>query len=921
MKMHSILIVTTTITLLSLVSSAKTTAGKEDSSPPPFFLQDPSDSLCLAGETFKRCSIDTLFYVDGSPGTYKIHKRPSNGVLPSAEDDDGLCLAKKSCKESDALKVMPMIVTKCSHCGAKLWNILGDGDTGYVLTEGSDDDATGKTCVFRKENTVLTAPCDSEQLPYTPLQLRFASATDIKTMGSPGARMIAAANDGDIATITSLVKDEKIDINSRDWDELTALVPAASSGHMNICKFLVENGIDVNAADKDGITALMEASIMGHVDIVTYLIQSGATVDAEATSEVTALWLAASEGQTACMKVLLEKGASATNTRSDGITALMTAAVGGHADAVKLLIEHGADPTTVDKEGLTPLMNAAENGTVPVLQVLVEATKNDPKYINAISNSGFSALIIASAHGHAKAVEYLLSVGADKNVHAADNQVTALMFASASNHVDVVRVLLDSGCEIDAKHSNGGTALLEASTGGAVDAIQVLIEKGAAVDITDDDGVTPLMAIASQGNETGFDIIMDTLRRKFNNDPTKLKEFINLFSKSGGSTVMFATAGGHAEATKKLIAAGADVNAIARATPDYIVKITKMKQEGTSNEIDEHVDGVSALHVAAQGGHLAAVNVLVEAGVDVTMKDDSGRSALLLAIKGNYGKVATALVKAGADPNMPYVDDDGVAHNLLFDAIMVENVDFATLLIEKGANIYYSDEKNVSTLLQASHRGLVDVVKALLEKHAASGDTSDYLNAPSDEGISPLIAASSEGHPEVVKLLIGYKGVNLNSIDQDKTTSLMAASARGHFKVVQALLEAGAAVNEQNMDGHTALMFAYNGKNQVETLWERYTQYVNDAKKTSSADSTSAAATTKNDNDIDDSGTGPIIREALDNHLALVEMLLKAGADTTLKDKEGHTAKDFDYNPDVDSDSLLKSAKNEKLKDESKYEL
>jgi len=30
--------------------------------PPPFFLQDASDSMCLGGEEFKRCSIDTLFF-------------------------------------------------------------------------------------------------------------------------------------------------------------------------------------------------------------------------------------------------------------------------------------------------------------------------------------------------------------------------------------------------------------------------------------------------------------------------------------------------------------------------------------------------------------------------------------------------------------------------------------------------------------------------------------------------------------------------------------------------------------------------------------------------------------------------------------------------------------------------------------------
>lgn len=56
--------------LLVFSSSLLMAQGAEDKkgAPPPFFLQDPTDSLCLHGEEFKRCSIDTLFYVVGSPG-------------------------------------------------------------------------------------------------------------------------------------------------------------------------------------------------------------------------------------------------------------------------------------------------------------------------------------------------------------------------------------------------------------------------------------------------------------------------------------------------------------------------------------------------------------------------------------------------------------------------------------------------------------------------------------------------------------------------------------------------------------------------------------------------------------------------------------------------------------------------------------
>lgn len=859
---------------------------KNKKAPPPFFLQDTKDSKCLNGEVFQRCSVDTLFYVVGKPGKYQIRKRPVDGIIDESEDG-GLCLSKKKCDESaQDLKIMG-----CSHCGSKEWNILGDSDTGYVLTEGSEEGK--KLCVIREGTKAVLASCDSEDVAYTPLQLQFTSETDIKQMSSPAGRLIGAATDGDVKLVQELLKDGT-DVNTRDWDELTALIPAASAGNLEIVKILVEKGADINAADKDGITALMEASIMGHASVVEFLISKGADVEATAKSEVSALWLASGEGKTDVLKVLLKSNADSGNTRVDGITALMTASVGGHADAVKLLIENGADPTVTDNDGLTPLMNAAEKGDVACLKALTE--KTDADFLNQFSKTGFSALIIAAAHGHTEAAGYLIDAGADINAVHDENKVTALMYAAASNHVEVLKLLMDKGADLEFEHSNGGTALLEAATGGAAEAMEAMLKGGSKYDFYDSDGVSPLMAVASQGSLAGQKLVIEYLQKTMN--AAQLKEHINKASFSGGTSVMFAAAGGHTECAKELIALGANINDIARATPDYLVKLKKMIEEGTvdKNE-DPHIDGVTAVQVAAQGGHLECVNMLIEAGATVTIEDDEKRTPIYMAVKGNHGEVAKALVAAGADPNTPYVDDDKKDHNLLYDAILVENIEFAKLLIEKGADLYYKDEKMVTTLLQASHRGLNEVVAALLAK---SGGKSDYLNEASDEGITPLIAAASEGHAEIIQMLIDAKA-DVNVKDKDGTNSLMAASARGHKDIVGVLLKGGATVNEQNSDGHTALMFAYNGKNQVETLWERFSQYLGGEDKVE---------------DKDDAGTGPLIKDALANHTVLIDLLLKAGADTSLKDKEGNSAKDFDFHPDADAEIIAKE-----VKDESKSEL
>ena len=820
-----------------------------------------------------------------------MHKRPANGVTDEQEDGD--CMSLKSCKDTDVSKPMDAKVAKCSYCGAENWNILGDADMGYVLSQGD-----GKTCLTRESGTkkAMTAPCDSTENRYVALQLQFASASDIKAMSSDGARLIGAASDGDLKAVQELLQ-SGVPVDVRDWDDLTALIPAASSGYLEICKLLVEKGIDINAKDKDGITALMEASIMGHASVVEFLLESGADVNEAATSEVTALWLAASEGRTDIISLLLAKDAEANIARVDGITAVMTACVGGHTDTIALLLENGVDPASSDKDGTTALMHAAENGNVEIMRLLVEKAA-DPQFVHQVSASGLSPIVMASAHGKTDAVKYLLSAGSDANAFFGDSKVTALMYAAAGNHIDAMAALIDEGkADLEAHHSNGGTALLEAATGGQEKAVQFLIGRGADTVSSDVDGVTPLMAVASVGSLDATNGILQSLKSKLSAD--ELKEHINLLSHSGGSAVMFAAAAGHVECAKALMAEGANIHAIARQKEGYAEKLKKMIEEGQVVEDDPHVDGVTGLHVAAMSGHLEMVKLLVDNGIDVSHKDDEGRIALTLAVANSHAEVAKALVAAGSDPNTPYVDDDGESHNLLFDAIMVENEEFALLLIEKGADIYYVDEKKVTTLLQATHRGLTGIVKALIAKNA---DKAAFIDAASVDGITPLIAAASEGQVESVKALIEAKA-DVNAKDKDGTTSLMAASARGHLEVVTALLAGGAAANDQNTDGHTALMFAYNGKNQVETLYERYRQYV--------AEGDAA----------DDEGTMPIITDALKNHTALIELLLKSGADPKLKDKEGHVAKDFDFQPDTDVEILEKQAKAEKIKDESQNEL
>lgn len=50
-------------------------------------------------------------------------------------------------------------------------------------------------------------------------------------MGAPGVRLITAASDGDKKGVKKWL-DQGVDVDSRDWDNLTPLIAASSQGHL-----------------------------------------------------------------------------------------------------------------------------------------------------------------------------------------------------------------------------------------------------------------------------------------------------------------------------------------------------------------------------------------------------------------------------------------------------------------------------------------------------------------------------------------------------------------------------------------------------------------------------------------------------------------------------------------------------------------
>lgn len=111
-------------------------------------------------------------------------------------------------------------------------------------------------------------------------------------------------------------------------------------------------------------------------------------------------------------------------------------------------------------------------------------------------------------------------------------------------------------------------------------------------------------------------------------------------------------------------------------------------------------------------------------------------------------------------------------------------------------------------LVAAAEAGDVDRVMQLL----ARGEVD--VNLADAEGWTALIAASSEGHADVVTAILGADGdgtvgpVDVDACNLERETALMRAALIGDARIVHALLRAHADVNLQTRHGKSALIIA-----------------------------------------------------------------------------------------------------------------
>ena len=399
------------------------------------------------------------------------------------------------------------------------------------------------------------------------------------------------------------------------YKNVDALCKAAKAGNLEDCKILINNGEDINrkAPKVDQNTPLARAAASGHVNICKFLLeQPDIDVNKGGYYNRSPLLMAAWEGHKAIVEMLLAhpnirlsivKAGQAGNTPlskgktkyiKDLIKKYIDEHLGGGYDAVKM------------KYGKDALEKACKDGAFADVEILING--GDDVNAKAKSDNNNTPLTRACANGKSECVRLLLA-SPNINVNICGyNDRSPLLMCAWEGHTECVRML----CE----HP---------------DITPSLTKKGKA-------GHSPLSK-AKTAKIKKF--IMDAIN---GNASAKVAyEFDEMKKKYGKGPLALAAKGNHLEDVKCLISGGEDVNQVAnqgntaliyaswKGHHKIVVELLKSPDLDLSKQND---NGDTALIQAAWSGHKEIMRILLadkRQKTSVNVKSKSGKNAWSVA--------------------------------------------------------------------------------------------------------------------------------------------------------------------------------------------------------------------------------------------------------------------------------------------------
>ena len=221
---------------------------------------------------------------------------------------------------------------------------------------------------------------------------------------------------------------------------------------------------------------------------------------------------------------------------------------------------------------------------------------------------------------------------------------------------------------------------------------------------------------------------------------------------------------GHVAVVRLLCAAGANLDA----------KTSFRNRQKLSNSI-------TALMMAARIGRVDCVQALLTAGAAIDARSTYEETALLHAVYRGHAKVVALLLKHEADFSLADKDGDGPLSN----AAGLGNLAITKLLIDAGADIHATNKKGHTPVVMTLAKVQFHTMRMLVE--AGADPNSSFKDMT-------LLAMAIGKKEDALAYALLKKGARPNGTPDQKFSPLILAAMNKDFAMVKALVDRGADV-------------------------------------------------------------------------------------------------------------------------------
>ncbi|MEI0799361.1 ankyrin repeat domain-containing protein [Brachyspira intermedia] len=713
-----------------------------------------------------------------------------------------------------------------------------------------------------------------------------------------------------------LVKDRTLANDKTSNGNINGLHYAASLNNLENINFLVKNvNMNINDRDSNGCTALYYAAYYAKKDAYNLLIKLGANKDIGDNYGVKPEYILSGGSSAVDLGADSneENNNSFTNTYEENMSIIRTIQESDTNALRNIMMYSNFNMNSVIIAYETPLTYAIHLGKDDMVNELLKYRIDNTNIIN-IETSFIPRDDLYFNESIAEFTGYVYLYNA-----------SPLQYAIFKGNTNIINTLLRFGADINRKDSLGNNALMYAASYGSAETIDTLLNYSSnAYRVVDINGDTPLHNAALLGNT-------NTLTALMNRTPIN----INAQNIDGNTPLHLAVKNHNSNTYRFLLLKGAD----------YTIK----NYDGKTASDLLYGDGVESIESIISNSintnNIITNNIITN---DININNDS-YSNFYTNEKLNNSKANNDLYGNTNLNNMNDTNNNTVLTNSYYNMQYNDNIldEVKVMQVNNFADdlIYeYSDDKTfddnnddyVEPDADDDYSHIYEASKPLFDA-IYNGNIEDILKAISDgidinsrneDGFTPLLYAINYNQLEAMKALLSYSNVidiemplnnytNVYSVKGENfsgevlfngTTPLQYAIFKGNTNAVNLLIENGADMIKKDYNGYCSLFYASafsspdmihfllskdSGLTKEKSLSGRTVMHFAAMYGNNSAISYYLSNTFLSINAQDNDGNTPLHYANEKGYATTIELLIKSGAKTDIKNNAGLIASDL----------------------------